>query len=204
MTRLLTSTWFTALAGGLVYLGVTAALLSPAKFAGFKLAEAADISADDDPSWRFRNPEFDQWVAQIKEKQASLDQRQEQLQKLATRLASERQEIYALTQTVAQLQQNFDRDVIRFNAQQMDNAKRQAKLISTMSPDGAVAVLDQMGDTQAVQMLYVMKSDVVSAILDTMSKRGPAGARHAAELTLMLRQVLPTAQTNSVNTASLR
>lgn len=203
MTRILTSTWFTALAGGLLYLGVTAALLQPSRFTDMRPEAERYLSADDDPSWRFRNPEFDQWVAQIREKQASLNLRQEQLQTLATRLAAERQEIYSLTQTVAHLQQNFDRDVIRFKSQQMDNATKQAKLISAMSPDGAVAVLNQMSDKEVVQLMFIMKPDVVSAILDTMSKSGSAGAKHAADLTLMLRQVLPEAQTNATSTASL-
>lgn len=204
MTRIFTSTWFVALAGGFIYLGVTTALLLPARFAGMALPKDACMSADDDPSWRFRNPEFDQWVARIKEEQEALNSRQMQLQSLATRLAAERQEIYSLTQTVARLQNNFDRDVIRLNAQEAENARRQAKLIATMSPDGAVAVLNQMPDRQVVQLLFIMKTDVVSSLLDTMSKSGSAGAKHAADLTLMLRQVMPSSQTNALNTASLR
>lgn len=202
MTRIFQSPWFTILAGSLIYLATTVVLLRPATFAG--LVPVHNImSADDDPSWKFRNPEFDEWVAQIKEEKTSLDQRKQQLQKLATRLAAERTEIYSLTQTVAELQSHFDSDIIRLRKQRMDNAKRQAKMISAMSPDGASALINQMPDKQAVQLLFVMKPDVASAILDTMSKRGGVGAKRAAELTMMLRQVLPPAPTNSFNATSL-
>jgi flagellar motility protein MotE (MotC chaperone) len=201
MNRILQSSWSVVAAGALLYLGVTAALMTPGKLAGLCPLQTGPVSADDDPSWKFKNPELDQWVAQIKAEQDALALREKQLTDWQNRLAAEGQEISVVTQTVAQLQENFDRDVVRLRAQEMENIKRQAKLISTMSPEGAVALLDQMPDDDVVRLLFTMKTDVASAILDTMSKQGEADARHAADLTIRLRQVLPSA-TNAFTAAS--
>jgi flagellar motility protein MotE (MotC chaperone) len=190
MIRLLQSSWFVALAGCLLYLATTVAVLNPSKFAGAQFLKP-DFSADDDPSWKFRNPEFDQWVAQIKSEKNSLDLREQNLNELQTRLNAELQEISTVTQTVAQLQETFDQNVIRFKAQDEDNVKHQAKLMAAMSPEGAIAMLDQMPDDDAVKILFIMKTDDASLILDALSKMGQSQAKRAALLTERLRQVLP-------------
>lgn len=190
MIRFLQSPWFVALIGCLLYLGVTAAVLNSSTFAGVKFTQPG-TSAEDDPSWKFRNPEMNQWLAQIKEQKDALAAREQQLNEWQTRLDAERQEINTVTQTVAQLQADFDKNVIRFKGSQTDNVKHQAKLISAMSPDSAVVVLDQMPDADAVRILYVMKPDEASAVLDAMSKAGGDKTKHAAVLMEKLHQVLP-------------
>jgi flagellar motility protein MotE (MotC chaperone) len=190
MTRILQSGWFAALLGCILYLATTVFVLSPSKFAGAHFMKP-DYSADDDPSWRFRNPEFNQWVSEIQDEKDKLDLQSQQLGEWQTRLDAEAQEIYAATQMVCQLQSNFDQDVIRFRAEDMDNVKHQAKLISAMSPGGAAALLGQMPDDDVVRILFVMKPDEASSILDTLSQTGMDGARRAALLTERLHQVLP-------------
>jgi len=189
MIRILQSPWFAAGVGCLVYLGTTAAVLNPSKFAAFK-PPAPDYSAEDDPSWKFRNPEMDQWLSQMKSEKENLDLREERLDEWQTRLNAELQEISAATQTVSQLQDSFDKNVIRFNAQETDNIKHQAKLMSDMSPEGASAMLNEMPDDDAVRILFTMKDDVASVILDAWSKGGKEQAKHAAVLTEKLRQIL--------------
>lgn len=183
-----------ALAGCLLYLAVTAAVLNSSTFKGAQFIKS-EYSADDDPSWKFRNPEFNEWLAQIKSEKDSLASRQQQLKEWQTRLDAELQEVSAVTQTVAQLQANFDKNVIRFKDAQADNEKHQAKLLSAMSPEGAIAMLDQMPDNDVVRILFLMKADVASQILDTMSKMSNAQAKRAALLTEKLRQVLPPVTT---------
>jgi flagellar motility protein MotE (MotC chaperone) len=161
----------------------------------------ADHSASDDPSWKFKNPEFDQWVAQMKDEKETLALREQHLSEWQSRLDAERQEISTVTQTVAQLQTDFDKNVIRFRAQETDNVKHQAKLIAAMSPAGAAAMLNEMADDDIVRILFIMKTDEASAILDTMSKLGKPEARRAAVLTGRLHQILPLA-TNAVPTAA--
>ena len=189
MIRILQSPWFAAGLGCMLYLGTTVAILNPAKFAAFK-PPAPDYSAEDDPSWKFRNPEMDQWLSQMKSEKEKLDTREEHLNELQTRLNAESLEISAATQTVSQLQDNFDKNVIRFDAQETDNIKHQAKLLSDMSPEGAIAMLNEMSDDDAVRILFTMKDDVASVILDAWSKGGKEQAKRAAILTEKLRLVL--------------
>jgi flagellar motility protein MotE (MotC chaperone) len=189
MIRILQSSWFVAITGGLVYLATTVVVLNPSKFAGVPISNP-DYSADDDPSWKFRNPEFNQWVAQIKSEKEKLDLREQHLNELQTRLNVELQEVSTVTQTVAQLQQSFDQNVVRFKAQETDNIKRQAKLMAAMSPEGAVAMLNEMPDDDVVRILFTMKTDQASLLLDALSKQGQPGAKRAAQLTQRLQQVL--------------
>jgi flagellar motility protein MotE (MotC chaperone) len=197
MIRIFQSSWFVAFAGCVLYLATTVAVLNPSKFAGVQFANP-DFSAEDDPSWKFRNPEFNQWVAQIKSEKESLDTREQHLNELQTRLNAEMQEVSTVTQTVAQLQENFDQNVVRFKAQETDNVKHQAKLIAAMSPEGAVAMLTEMPDDDAVKILFTMKTDEASLILDALSKTGQPQAKRAAQLTERLHQVLqPTPATVS-------
>jgi len=188
MIRVLQSSWFAAAFGCVLYLATTAAILTPSKFAGLRPA-APDYSAADDPSWKFRNPDMDQWLSQIKSEREKLDLRQEQLDELQTRLDAEMQELSVATQTVSQLQDTFNNSVIRLNADEAQNLKHQTKLMSEMTPEGAIALLNEMPDDDAVRILFTMKDDVASLILDTWSKGGEAQAKRAAQLTEKLRLI---------------
>jgi flagellar motility protein MotE (MotC chaperone) len=203
MTRIFQSSWLAVLVGGLLYFGTTLAILRPAKFAGLNLSrQQIELSAADDPSWKFRNPEFNQWVAQIKEEKDALALRTQQLDELQNHIAADRQEINIVTQTVAQMQADFDKNVIRFKAQETENVRHQAKLIAAMSPEGSAALVRQMSDDDVVRILFIMKTDQASLILDNLSKLGAADARRAALLTVRLQQVLPEASNTTVSTTS--
>jgi len=192
MTRWLTSSWVVALVGGLVYLGTTALLIRPAQFAGIRSAlSAAKQTPDSVPSWKFKNPEFEQWVAELKMEKSDLDARAQQLQDLQSRLAAQQQEFSAATGTVYQLQADFDRNVVRIKAQEVQNLNKQAKIVAGMSPEGAANLISQMADDDVVRLLATMKVDEASLILDSMSKLGKADAKRAADLTGRLRMVLP-------------
>jgi len=200
MIRILQSSWLTALLGCLLYLGTTLALIQPDKFAAAHLVPS-DHSAADDPSWKFKNPEIDQWIAQMKDEKEALALREQQLNEWQSRLDAERQEIASVTQAVAQVQADFDKNVIRFRAQETDNVKRQAKLVAAMTPAAAVAMFNEMADDDVVRILFTMKTDEASAILDTMGKLGKPEAQRVAILTGRMRQVLPFS-TNVVSTTA--
>jgi flagellar motility protein MotE (MotC chaperone) len=200
MIRILQSFWLTALVGCLLYLGTTLVVIRPDHFETVPMVPS-NRSATDDPSWKFKNPELDQWITQTKDETERLVLREQQLKEWQSRLDAERQEIATVTQTVARLQADFDKNVIRFRTQEMDNVKHQVKLIAAMTPAGAAAMFNEMGDDDVVRILFIMKADVASAILDTMSKLGKEDARRAAALTSRLHQVLPQS-TNAVSTAN--
>ena len=192
MTRRLTSGWVVALAGGLIYLATTTLLIRPAQFAGVRATLAdAKLTPDNDPSWKFKNPEFQQWVAELKMEKSDLDTRAQRLQELQTRLAAQQQEFAIATQSVYQLQAEFDKNVVRIKSQEVQNLSKQAKIISGMSPEGAANLIAQMADDDVVRLLSIMKPDEAGIMLDSMSKLGKTEAKRAAGLTARLRMVLP-------------
>jgi flagellar motility protein MotE (MotC chaperone) len=193
MIRILQSSWMNALIGGLVYLGLTAGLITPAQFEGARPIHATttERSANDDPSWKFRNPELDQWIAEIKREKEALALREQQLEDFQLRLETERKELTTITQMVSQLQAEFDKNVVRINDQEAENLKRQAKLLATMSPESAAGMLKEMPEDDAVKILFTMKTDLASTLLEAMIQMGKPEARRAASLTERLRRVLP-------------
>jgi flagellar motility protein MotE (MotC chaperone) len=194
MIRLLQSSWVVPLVGGLLYLSTTFVLISPAKFEGVRAALIEQMhSPGSDPSWRFRNPEFDQLVEELKREKESLATREQQLQELQTRLESERHELTSVTQTVYQLQADFDQNVVRIKDQELENLKRQAKILAGMSPEGAAGLLNEMPDDDAVRILFTMKPDEASQVLDTLSKMGKIEAKRAAAMAERIRHALPPA-----------
>jgi len=204
MIRILRAPWLTALVGCLIYLGVTAALLRPGRIGVIRSpAPPATVAlAPDEPSWRFRNPDFNQWVEEVRHEKEAIAAREQQLQELEKRVAADRQELTTATQTVAQLQAEFDRNVIRIQDQEVVNLKRQAKVLAGMSPEGAAGLINQMPDDDAVRILYTMKTDEAGAILETLSKMGEAPARRAAVLTERMRRALPPEPAPAPKTSS--
>jgi len=189
---MLKSSWLAALIGSVLYLGTTFALIKPGMFQKSMTAQARENrSADDDPSWRFRNPDMDQWIAEIKHEKDSLAVREQQVAELEARVQTERQELSIVTQSVAALQGDFDKKVIQFKSQEAENFKRQAKLMAALSPETAAGMLNEMSDTDAVKLLFIMKNDQVSELIETLSKMGKEQQKRAATLTERMRQVLP-------------
>jgi flagellar motility protein MotE (MotC chaperone) len=192
MVRFLQSAWMTMLLGGLLFFGTTAALLKPSKFPVAVAAPGENTRVvSNEPSWKFRNPEMDQWIEEIKREKEALNVREQQLKDLETRLNAERQEIAVVTQAVSQMQSDFDKNVVRLNSQDADNLKRQAKLLSAMSPEGAAATLIQMSDDDVVRILFTMKADDASLALDTLSKQGKEQAKRAAAIFERMRRTIP-------------
>jgi len=89
------------------------------------------------------------------------------------------------------LQRDFDKNVIRIKDQEVENLKRQAKVMSGMSADGAANLISQMPEDDAVRILFTMKPDEASPILETLGKMGKSEARRAALVTEQLRRTLP-------------
>jgi flagellar motility protein MotE (MotC chaperone) len=197
MLRLFKSPWTIPLAGGLLYLATTAALIRPGQFEREPDIPEAKLSASDDPSWNFRNPEFEQWVQELKQEREAVAQRAQQLQELQKRLDAERQEILSVTQTVYQLQMDFDKGVVRIGEQELENLKRQTKIVAAMSPEGAAAMLNEMPEDQTVEVLFTLKAESASLILDTLSKMGKTEAKRAAVLTERMKLVLPPPAANN-------
>jgi len=182
----------------LMFFGTMIILLRTLPLGQVTLAAKVVKAAEDDPSWKFHNPDFDQWVSQLKNERDTLAVREQDLKDWEARLTAESREIAAVTQAVTRTQEEFDKRVLSFTDQQKDNAKKQIKVIADMSPEGAVAMLNEMPDDEVAQLLYTLKPDISGAILDAMSKLGNAPAKRAAMLAERIKDILPTPATNNL------
>lgn len=204
MTRTLQAPATVLTVAGLMFFLTMFVLLRTLPLGQVALAAKEPLMAEDDPSWKFHNPDIDQWVSQIKDEQDSLAVYEQQLKEWEARLAAESREIATVTQTVSRTQAEFDKRVLLFTGQQKDNVKKQLKVIAGMTPDGAVAMMNEMPDDEVVRLLYTMKPDDSGAILDAMSKLGGTSAKRAAALAGRIKDVLPDQSTNNLTANASR
>lgn len=186
-------------AGGLAFFLTMFIMLKSANFEGVHPPAPPPLAADDNPSWRFRNPEFEQWVNQIREERAALAARSEQLKEWEARLTAENRELSTVTQAVTKQQKEFDQRVLQFKDQEATNIKKQIKVVSGMSPEGAATMLGEISDEEVTKLLFSMKADISGPILDAMSKMGPAQAKRAANITQRIKDVAQFPPTNSLS-----
>ncbi len=192
MIRLLQSPWMVSLVGCLAYLATTVALIQPTKLQGAH-APVADTKPTLGPSWNFNNPDLDSMMAEFKAKKEALDQREQSLNELAARLQAAQQEVFAVTQAVAQLQQQFDANVVRLKSDEAANLRKLAKLHAAMSPPASAGILKELRDEDVAKILAYMKVDEAAAVLQAFSQLGPNEARRAALLSDRLRRTIAPA-----------
>ena len=202
MNRILQAPGTVVLLGGVIFFLTMFAVFRSVKLGTPTLPPKLPVAAEDNPSWKYRNPEIDQWISQIKEERESLALRSEQLKEWEARLAAENRDIATITQTVFQVQADFDKRVLLFKEQEKDNIKRQGKVVAGMSPDGAAAMFNEMTDDEVTKLLYSMKPDISAPILDAMSRQGEAHAARAAILANRLKDVLNVPATNTLANAN--
>jgi flagellar motility protein MotE (MotC chaperone) len=94
------------------------------------------------------------------------------------------------TNAVVQLQRDFEAAVKRLKDEQLRiteeeqvNLKKLAKLYTTMTPEGAAAVLKETPDDTLVKLMAVMKESEIAPILETLTQRSPAEAKRVALVT---------------------
>jgi flagellar motility protein MotE (MotC chaperone) len=199
MIRLLQSSWAAYLLGTAVYTLTT--LLTWRMPANLSAVLQRTVSATDQatgPSWMFSNPELDQLISDLKKEKEALATRQSQLREWENRLAAERLEINQVTQAVHRLQEEFDKNVVRVQAEEAINLKRLARTYSAMDPEGAAVIFKQMDDPTLVKILLTMKDVDTAPILEALSKPGEADAKRTAVLVERLRQAIgPGAKTQN-------
>jgi flagellar motility protein MotE (MotC chaperone) len=121
-------------------------------------------------------------MLELKEQKKGLDLREQQMNEAEAQLRAERDEVAKVKQNVAQLQADFDKSVVRVNAEETPNLKKLAKVYADMAPDAAAAVLSQMEDGEIVKIMLFMKEAETAAILEIMAKQGDAKAKRAAAI----------------------
>lgn len=183
--KALQSNWIVlGLIGMLSYLGTTFALLRGLDLRSFvEEPDPAEVVNTTGPSWEFNNPELDQLIADLKREREHLAEREKQLEELAARLQAEKTEISRVTNTVVQLQREFDLNLTRLKEDEQTNLKKLAKLYTTMSADGAAAVMKELPDDTLVKLLALMKEAELAPLLELLSKPNAADAKRVALLT---------------------
>jgi flagellar motility protein MotE (MotC chaperone) len=193
MTQLLQNKWV-AVALGVVTYALTTwfALQGQRKAIGGGMAPAAKVAghAASGPSWTFENPEMTQLILELKDQREALRLRASQLDELEARLKAERQEIYAVTQSVHQLRIDLDAMVTRITAEEAVNLKKLVKVYATMTPEGAARILKEMPDEQVVKLLALMREAESARILEAMAQGTRNEPHRVALLSDRLRLVL--------------
>lgn len=186
MIKLLTSNWTAALLGAVVYLVATVAFWkTPARPRGGSAEQTA--VGHGGASWEFTNPEADQLIAELNVEKKALEKKEQQLNELASRLAAEQAEINQATQSVHQLQMDFDKNVVRVKEEETANLKKLAKVYAAMAPESAAGILAELDDQSVIRILVFMKEAETAAILESLSKKGVPEAKRVATLSDGLR-----------------
>ncbi|MGP8200996.1 MAG: MotE family protein [Limisphaerales bacterium] len=188
MIKLLTSPWSTALVGIVLYLGTTVAVWkTPIRSSTVPKESAAAGEKKAGPSWDFTSPEADQLIAELKNEKKALVKKEQDLNDLMARLQAERSELNLVTQSVRQLQTDFDQNVLRITEEETANLKKLAKIYADMAPENAAKVLEEMDDTSIIKIMVFMKDTETAAIWEALAKKGDAQAKRAALLSDHLR-----------------
>ena len=197
-----------SLIGALLYLAVTAVLIlkgykppapPPAKVAtvedlvaihGVPLAgKHADELNGTTPSWKYYNTDVEFLIEYLQQTSNSFRIRQKDLDELGQRLATERAELASVTQSVARLRDDIDRQVIRIQDDEAINVKRLAKTYAGMEPSSVAKIFAELDEKLVVKVMSQMKDDQNAPILDALTKTGVQGAKLAAVLSDKLRLV---------------
>lgn len=188
MKTLLQSKWMVLLLGAVLYLATTVLVWKPLPA---PLPASTDVArasySPKGPSWDFVNPEIDQIVEELKKERATLTDREHKLNELARRLQTERMELNQVTQTVHQLQRDFDATVLRVQDEETANLKKLAKLYAAMDPASAALVMKELDEPAIVKILVFMKDDEAAPILESLAKKGDTDARRVASISERLR-----------------
>lgn len=196
MTKILTSNWTAAACAAVTYLLCMVFFwktpVMPQIDSG---TDAAAMRVQTGPSWEFTNPEADQLVAELKSERAAVKKREQELDDLAKRLAVEQTEVNQATQSVHQLQLDFDKNVVRIKEEETVNLKKLAKVYTAMSPDSAAKVFTEMEDQAVIKIMIFMKDPDTAAILESLAKNGQAEAKRVAALSESLRLASRSPQT---------
>jgi flagellar motility protein MotE (MotC chaperone) len=152
-------------------------------------AKSADELNGTTPSWKYYNTDVEFLVEYLKQMSNSFQIRQKDLDELGQRLVAERAELASVTQSVARLRDDIDRQVIRIQDDEAINVKRLAKTYAGMEPSSVAKIFAELDEKLVVKVMSQMKDDQNAPILDALTKTGVQGAKLAAVLSDKLRLV---------------
>ena len=88
---------------------------------------------------------------------------------------------------MSRLQAEINATILRVKEDEQANMKRLAKMYSGMDPASAAKVLGALEVDISAKILFLMKDDQASAVLDALPKANAEGVKRAADITKRLR-----------------
>jgi flagellar motility protein MotE (MotC chaperone) len=159
--------------------------------AAAKAARAQAKEADKpEAPWGFWTLEIENLSSELKDQKALLKKREEELVQREERLNAERVELTKQRDQLEALRGDINNRITTIQADEVKNMKSLVATYSNLTPKSVLTIFKEMDDTMVVKLLSLMKTDVVSALFEEMSKQGasdPVVAKRAATLTEKLR-----------------
>jgi flagellar motility protein MotE (MotC chaperone) len=186
--KILKSPVIATLLGTILYFLVTAlAWKSPSKAMPTMASIAPVVPGENMHLWNTSNPDLELFASELKKQKEALAVKETQLNDLASRLAAERQELMVVTQQVAQLQSEFNANIVRVKEDETGNLKKLAKTYASMTPEGATLVFKEMDDLAVVKIMSFMKETETAPILEAIAKQGDMEAKRVAAISERIR-----------------
>jgi flagellar motility protein MotE (MotC chaperone) len=158
------------------------------------IVHAQSVAAEEperpEKPWDFWTLEIENLASELKDQKAALAVRESTVAAREERLAADLVELAKTRKQIETLRSEVESGMVEFEATETKNLKTLAKTYSELTPKAAVGIMAKMETTTVVKILYLMKSDVVSPILQEMgTSPDPDMAKRAAEITDRLRLV---------------
>jgi len=144
----------------------------------------------EDYNWYFKTEEIDKFVEELNEREEELDDRAASLKNLEAHLEIEREELEELKEEIERRHKALSDEILIVRESEARNLKNLATSYSSISPEAAVAIFNQMDEKLVLKILALMKPDVIAAIFEELANSGVEDPRHvrkAAEWSEALR-----------------
>lgn len=147
--------------------------------------------------WGFASDYITNLEDELRQRIASLDARNDELQAYEARLTADRAEIEEIKNQVEMMREHLLEGIVKLEADEKDNLKRLAKTYAILDPESAVKIFNELDDSTVVKVLFFMDSETVGGVLEQMVDGGDAQqVKRAAKISDMLRLFTDNSQNN--------
>lgn len=151
---------------------------------------AAKEAVRPEKPWDFWTVEIENLANELKGRRTALDSREQEIAAREERLNARFRELEKLRQEIETLRAEALSGMTDFDAAEARNLKTLAKTYGELTPKAAVGIFEKLDEATAVKLLYLMKSEAVSGILQEMgTSSNPETVARAARLIDRLRLV---------------
>lgn len=147
----------------------------------------------DDPKplrWGFDSDSINSLERELKTRLDFLEIRAGELASYEERLKADREEIDSIKEQVERMRDELMQGVVKLENSEQENLRNLAKTYTTLSPEAAVSIFEQLDDPTVVKIMYFMKYETVGSILEEMATSNGGNEdqiKRAAKISDMLR-----------------